>query len=286
MHPLRPSRVAIETTLLVHGVPRTEAPRLARELAADIRANGAEPVIVGLVRGRPTVGLTDPELAELLEARDIPKANSSNLGICIHQRQSAATTVSATMELAAGAGIQLFATGGLGGIHRGYATSLDISADLAALARFPVAVVCSGVKSILDVAATREALETLGIPVVGFQTDRFPEFYLRGSDTGLDARFDDLADLAAFIHAELARSGRGIVVANPIPEASEIDRGRFDAWLAEANARAGRRQGRSVTPDVLAVLHELSGGETLRANIALARSNAVLAARLAAGASR
>src|SRR5690606_10624096 len=133
-----------------------------------------------------------------------------------------ATTVSATMEIAAAAGLRLFATGGLGGVHRGYAQRLDISADLAALARFPVAVVCSGVKSLLDVESTREALESLGVPVVGFGTDRFPAFYRRASEAGVDARFDDPESLAAFLSQELARTGRAVVVANPIPAADEI----------------------------------------------------------------
>lgn len=282
-----PPLVALETTLLLHGVPRDSAALLARDLAATVRAHGAEPAFVGIIRGRPIVGLSTADLDLLLSSPEkIPKANTSNLGLFLHRRQHAATTVSTTMELAAGAGVQFFATGGLGGIHLNYAAHFDISADLAALTRFPVAVVCSGCKSILDVAATREALETLGIPVVGFQTDRFPEFYLRGRDIPLDARFDDPAELAAFIHAELARSRRAIVIANPIPEADAIAPATFDAWLTEAQHRTTAQgpaaTGRDATPALLAALHQVSAGATFRANISLINANAALAARLAA----
>jgi len=184
------------------------------------------------------------------------------------------------MELAAAAGVRLFATGGLGGLHKGLATHPDISADLAAFTRFPVAVVTSGVKSLLDVEGTRELLETLGIPVVGFRTDRFPAFYLRDSDAKVDARFDDLAPLAAFLDAELTRTGRGIVVCNPIPHADELPKDQWHAWLAQAEAQTPA-QGRDTTPQLLGKLHELSAGATLRANLALVRSNAALAADLA-----
>lgn len=278
-------RVALETTLLLHGVPRPSAPTLARDLAATIHHHGAEPTFIAILHGRPTVGLSPTDLDLLFSSADkIPKANTSNLGLFLHRRQHAATTVSTTMELAAGAGIQLFATGGLGGIHLNYAAHLDISADLSALTRFPVAVVCSGCKSILDVAATREALETLGIPVVGLGTDRFPEFYLRGRNIPVDARFDDPADLARLIRSELARTGRAIIIANPIPEPDAIAPGTFAAWLTEAQHRTttqGSAGGREATPALLAALHEVSNGATLRANIALIKSNAALAAQLA-----
>jgi pseudouridylate synthase len=274
--------VALETTLLLHGVPRVEARDLARELAQVVTRHGAMAALVGVVRGVPTVGLTDAELEELLSAERVEKVNTSNLGITMHRRAHGATTVSATMELAAAAGIRLFATGGVGGIHQGYAERLDISADLAALARFPVAVVTSGVKSLLDVGATREALEALGVPVVGFRTDSFPAFYLRETEWRVDARFDEVADLARFVDAELARAGRGIVIANPIPEADGISEADWSRWLAEAERRAAGAKGREATPRILAQLHEVSGGATLRANLALTRANTDLAARLAA----
>lgn len=275
--------VALETTLLIHGVPRVESLKLASRLSDAVRAGGATPGVVGLVRGVPTVGMTEDELRAMLDAGDVPKANTANLGALMHRKSHAATTVSATMEIAACAGVMWFATGGLGGVHKGYAQHLDISGDLAALARFPVAVVTSGVKSILDVESTREALETLGVPVVGFRTDRFPAFYMRESAAGVDARFDDERELAAFVRFEIARTGRGVVVCNPIPREHEVDERDWAVWLGEAEGRAreGGAVGRGVTPAVLGALHEVSNGATLRANIALVENNAALGGRLA-----
>jgi pseudouridine-5'-phosphate glycosidase len=197
----------------------------------------------------------------------------------------AATTVSATMELAAAVGVRVFATGGLGGVHQDLACNLDVSSDLAAFTRFPVAVVASGVKAILDVEGTREALETLGVPVIGYRTDAFPAFYLRASAARVDARFDDAAELARFVSAELARTGRGVLVCNPIPETEEIPRADWDAWLEQAEDEAEHAgvRGREVTPFMLSRLHRLSGGRTLRANLALVKDNAALAATIAAG---
>ncbi|MCC6969912.1 MAG: pseudouridine-5'-phosphate glycosidase [Phycisphaerales bacterium] len=279
-----PRSVALETTLLLHGVPRAGAAELARSLQEIVRAHGASPTLIALVGGRAIVGLSDAELAELLSAASVPKANTANLGVLMHRGQHAATTVSTTMELAASAGVRVFATGGLGGVHRGCAEHFDVSSDLAALTRFPVAVVSSGVKSILDVVATREALETLGVPVVGFRTERFPAFYQRESAAGVDARFDGATDLAGFVRMELARSGRGVLIVNPVPPTHEIDAGKWRSWLdlAMERARAKGVTGRDLTPALLAAVHELSGGETLRANVELVKSNAALAAQIAA----
>lgn len=279
-----PHAVALETTLLVHGVPKDAARPLSDELGRIIRARGASPATVGVVNGRAIVGMTDTELDTLLQAPQVTKANTGNLGLLIHRARHAATTVSATAELAAEAGVRLFATGGLGGVHKGYGQAWDVSADLLALTRFPVAIVASGVKNLLDVVATREMLETLGVPVVGFGTDRFPAFYLRSSDAGVDERFDDEADLAAFIAHELARTRRGVLVCHPIPEKDELDETTWAGWLREAETRAASAgvTGRAVTPAVLGALHAISGGATLRANLALVRANADLAARLSA----
>lgn len=273
--------VALETTLLLHGVPKGEGKPLADELAAIVSREGGSPTLIGIVDGVPTVGLTDEELGKLLDAPKVPKVNTANLGLILHRKSHGATTVSTTMELAAAAGVRFFATGGLGGVHHGYGTRFDISADLAAFTRFPVAVVTAGVKSLLDVAATRECLETLGIPVVGFKTKKFPAFYLRESESGVDETFDDAAELARYCRDEVKRTGRGIVVCNPIPEADEIRRSDWDRWLEQAMAE-GIPEGRDVTPAILGRLHALSGGATLRANLALVRSNAALAGRLAA----
>lgn len=281
-----PNAVALETTLLLHGVPKGEGARLAAELAAIAKAEGASAALVGVHSGRPIVGMSDHELADLLAAERVPKANTSNLGLFLHAKAHAATTVATTMELAAAAGVRVFATGGIGGVHRGYATHLDISADLAAFTRFPVAVVTSGVKSLLDVPATREALETLGIPIVGFGTADFPAFYLRSLGPGgprVDARVDDIEDLARYVAAELARTKRGIVIANPIPERDELPRAHWDRWVAAAMSEAQRMgiTGRDVTPYILGALHRLSGGETLRANVALVKNNVLVASHLA-----
>lgn len=280
---VRHPAVALETTLLVHGLPRQEAIDLSESLELIIEGELANAATVGVLRGVPTIGLTGAELAELLETPDVPKANSANLGVLIHRGMHAATTVSATMELASAAGVRVFATGGIGGVHRDFARHLDISADLLALARYPMAVVASGVKSVLDVAASREALETLGVPVVGFGTDRMPAFYLRSSGTGVDARFDDERALARFLRFELGRTRRGVLIANPIPEEDAIDPADWAEWLDRAEQEAAQAGvgGREVTPFILARLREISGGATLRANLALVRANARLAAALA-----
>lgn len=276
-----PNPVALESTLLLHGVPRADGPKLAADLDTIIRTRGATPALAAVVAGVPTVGVNAPELAALLRAERVPKANTSNLGVLIHTKSHAATTVSATMELAAAAGVRVFATGGLGGLHHDLAHKPDISADLGAFTRFPVAVVCSGVKSLLDVEGTRELLESLGVCVVGFRTDRFPAFYRRESAATVDARFDDVASLAAFVRAELPRGGRGIVIANPIPVADELSQADWDRWLTEARVGTSAA-GRDATPSLLAALHAVSRGATLRANLALVKSNADLAAQLAA----
>jgi len=285
--------VALETTLLLHGVPRGEGGGLAQELLAICRGEGADGAVVGVVNGVATVGLTPEELTLLLEAPKVTKANTANLGALLHRGAHAATTVSTTMELAAAAGVRVFATGGLGGVHFGYGTRWDISADLAAFTRFPVAVVTSGVKGIVDVTSTREALESLGVPVIGYRTDEFPAFYLRSSGAGVDARFDDIKELAGFIDFELRRTGRGVVVCNPISAEDEVSSADWARWLAAAEAEVGAGRGGSVggergaggrdaTPALLGSLHRLSGGATLRANISLVKSNVTLGARLAA----
>jgi len=273
--------VGLESTLLVHGVPRGEAMALHAELCRRVREAGATPALVGVYRGRAIVGLTDAELSDLLTAESVAKLNASNLGVALHRGMHGATTVSATMELCAAAGVRVFATGGLGGLHQGLEQRVDISADLGAFTRFPVAVVTSGVKGLLDVEGTRELLESMGVPVIGFRTDAFPAFYRRESRAGVDARFDDAAELGAFVRAELARTGRGVVVCNPIPAAHEIDDSEWREWLDEARAAERSADGRDVTPRLLARLHRVSGGRTLTANVELVKHNASVAGELA-----
>ncbi|MFM9959258.1 MAG: pseudouridine-5'-phosphate glycosidase [Phycisphaerales bacterium] len=290
MHPVSragtsPHRaVALESTLLLHGIPKGEAPALDRELRSLCAERGVTPLLVALLAGVPIVGLNEEELADLLTAWHVPKANTANLGLLLYARSHGATTVSTTMELASAAGVRVFATGGLGGAHKNFGNAWDVSSDLVALTRIPMAVVASGVKSLLDIESTREMLETVGVPCVGFRTDQFPAFYMRSSGAKLDARFDDERELAAFLAFETKRTGRAVLVCNPIPEADEIDEGRWGAWLREAERAVADAEvsGRDVTPALLAELHRASGGATLRANLALVRSNVRLAAGIAA----
>ncbi|MEM7622607.1 MAG: pseudouridine-5'-phosphate glycosidase [Planctomycetota bacterium] len=288
-----PNAVALETTLLIHGVPPETAAPLFHDLVADAARAGSQAALIGVVAGRPTVGMTEAEFRQLLAVSKgtdaarpgsglsgVAKLNTSNLGIAIHRGEHGATTVSATAELAAAAGLSVFATGGLGGVHRGFGERLDVSSDLAALARFPVCVVASGVKNLLDVVSTREALETLGVPVVGYRTDAFPAFYVRESEASVDARFDDPAGLASFVEAELQRTGRGVLVCQPVPESHAFTAGEWEAILARAQGEA--RTGRDATPDVLSAVHRLSDGRTLDANIALVRANVTLAGQIRA----
>lgn len=283
MPSLQPPRLALETTLLFHGVPRDAAVPLAEALDDVARSYGAVPALIGVFDGRPVVGLSTPQLEAMLAQSRVPKVNAANLGIAMHRRMHGATTVSATVELAAGAGIRVFSTGGLGGVHKGLAERMDISSDLVALARHPVAVVCSGVKSLLDIPSSREVLETLGVPVVGFGTHRFPAFYTRDGGVDVDDRFDDPDDLAAFVAQELERTRRGVVIANPPPAEHMVKRAELEGWLGEAEreAREAEIEGRDVTPFMLSRLHRISKGATLRANLALVSSNVALGARLA-----
>ena len=274
--------VVLETTLLAHGVPKAERARLGGELVQIVADAGAMPAVAGVLDGRGIVGMSPEQLESLLAIPNLPKLNTANLGLALACGGSGATTVSATVELGAGAGVSMMATGGLGGVHSRLADRLDVSSDLLALARFPVAVVSSGVKSLLDVASSREALETLGVPVVGFRTDVFPAFYLADGGAGVDATFDDEADLIGYIDLELARTRRGVVIVQPAP--NPIEPGLWRQWLAAAQERADRSgaRGRDVTPRTLAALHEISVGETLRVNLELVRANASLAGRMAA----
>lgn len=219
----------------------------------------------------------------MLAAGTTPKLNTGSLGAAVSRGTGGATTVSTTMELAAGMGIRVFATGGLGGVHKGLTQRLDISTDLLAFTRFPVAVVTAGCKSILDVINTRELLETLGVPVIGYRCDRFPAFYRRDGGVGVDARFDDAAELGRFVRHEMARTCRGVVICNPIPSEHELGEAKWNGWLAEAERRAvaAGAAGRDVTPAVLGALHSVSGGETLRANIELVKHNVAVGAQLA-----
>jgi pseudouridine-5'-phosphate glycosidase len=280
--------VALESTLIAHGLPRGRNLEVAHELEAAVRAEGAVPATVAIVAGRARVGLDAAALEALALGGEFVKAGVRDLGPVLAAGASAATTVASTAHLAARAGVRVFATGGLGGVHRGARSSWDESADLTTLATTPIAVVCAGVKSILDVGATLERLETLNVCVLGYGTDRFPGFYL--SDSGFPApwRVDSPAEVAAVMRAAAAVGlDRGaIVVANPLPPTEQVDPALHDRVLAEGLAAAEREgiRGGAITPFLLDRLHRESGGATLAANVALVRRNATLAARIAAAA--
>src|SRR4051812_12542684 len=275
--------VALESTLLAHGLPAPQNRAAAEDLETAVRAHGAVPATVAVLDGVARVGLTAAELDRVC-GRDLAKLSVRDLGAAVGLRRDGATTVAATAAVAAAAGIALFATGGLGGVHRGARDSWDVSADLAALARTPVLVVCSGVKSILDVAATLEVLETASVPVLGYGTDAFPGFYRRDSGLPVPWRVDGCTEVAAAWRAHRALGGgSGLVLAQPVPAADELDAALHDRLQGEGLALVAARgvTGKDVTPVLLEHFHATSGGASLTTNVALVRANAELAARVA-----
>ena len=276
--------VALETTVVTHGLPRPAGVNTALELEACIRSAGAIPASIGILDGEVRVGLSCDELHRLASTRDVAKVNLSNFAAVLAARRPGSTTVAATMFAAHHCGIRVFATGGIGGVHREVAETGDVSGDLTALARIPIAVVSAGAKAILDLPRTIEMLETLGVPVFGWQTDEFPAFYRRASGQRVDYRFDDIALLADAVAAHLALGlGTGVLIANPIPEADEVPAESYERALstALAEARTQALHGRVVTPFLLEQMRQLTGGASVVANVALLKHNALLAAQLA-----
>lgn len=276
--------VAFETTILSFGLPSPLNEQVADGCERIATENGATPASLALLDGEIRIGLTRDELLRFCHTNSrIQKVNLQNFAAVLHRHQPGALTVAASMQAASMAGIRVFATGGIGGVHRGYANVLDISSDLMALSRFPVATICAGAKSILDVSATLEALETLGVPVVGFGTGVFPLFHARESEHKLDVRLDDVGELAAYclLHWQLSKSA--VLVVTPIPEEHAIAREELDSWIAAAleSAKSDGIRGKATTPYLLAQLQKLSGGRTLDANLALIYNNAKLGAQLA-----
>jgi pseudouridylate synthase len=280
--------VALESTLISHGLPPGRNLEVARALEAEVRAGGAVPATVAVVAGEASVGLDADGLEAIARGTDVAKCGVRDLAVVVARRGTGATTVAATAWLAAQAGIGVFATGGLGGVHRDARETWDESADLDTLARVGVAVVCSGVKSILDVGATLERLETLGVTVLGYGTDRFPGFYLHDSGFAVPWRVDTPAEVAAVLAArrQLGTEDRGVVVANPLPEGEQLDPTLHErvvqAGLAAASA-AGLG-GKDVTPFLLDFFHRETGGVSLEANVRLVLRNARLAAEIAVAA--
>lgn len=276
--------VALESTIISHGMPYPKNVQTAREVEQIIRDGGAVPATIAILHGVPRIGLSDAELDLLGSDENVRKVSIRDLPYVVSRGEHGATTVASTMRLAALAGIRVFVTGGLGGVHRGAESSMDVSADLTELSLTDVAVVSAGVKSLLDIGRTLEVLETLGVPVVSVGTDDFPSFYSRSSGFRSPLRLDTAAGIAAAMRAKwgLGLAG-GVVVANPIPEAEEIPEAQIGALIAQAVAEAESQgiAGAAITPFLLGRIVELSGGESLRANIALVKHNAALGAAIA-----
>jgi pseudouridine-5'-phosphate glycosidase len=273
--------VALESTLIAHGLPWPVNFDTALAAEKAVREAGATPATIAVLEGRPTIGLDEQEIRTLAQTPDVLKAGRRDLGLAVAQKRTAATTVGATMLLAHRAGLRVFATGGIGGAHR---EPWDLSADLVELARLPVAVVCAGAKSILDLPRTLELLETLSVPVLGFATDTFPAFYLVSSGEPVSGRVDSADQAAAVLRAHWDLGGGGAVLAQPLPAEVAVAAAELNAALSQAEglAAASGVRGKAVTPFLLARLAELTGGKTLRANQALIVGNARLAAEVAA----
>ena len=276
--------VAMESTIISHGFPYPANVECALESERVCREEGAVPATVAVLGGRLCVGLTGKQIEHLGSATSITKVSRRDLAVVVARGADGATTVASTMAIAAMAGIRVFATGGIGGVHRGAQQTFDVSADLLELARTEVAVVCAGAKSVLDLALTLEVLETHGVPVLGYRTDEFPAFYTRTSGLGVDARCDSSQDIADVIRvrSDLGLGG-GVVIANPIAPEYEIDSETLAAWTEAALAAADDAgiTGKRVTPFLLAHLHALSAGATEVANKQLVWSNVRLAAKIA-----
>jgi len=275
--------VALESTIISHGLPRPSNLAVARECESIIRQRGAIPATIALLDGVVHIGLEANELDAIANRDDISKASSRDLAIIIAQGKSAATTVAATAHIAAIAGIKVFATGGLGGVHRGANESFDESADLTALSQLDMTVVCAGVKSILDVHATLERLETLAIGIVGYKTNRFPGFYLTDSGFEIEHRVDSAEEIASIIKArsQVSTSNHALIVTNPVEK--QMDKVRHDEILATGMAHAARDgiDGKYVTPYLLEHFHTASKGESLAINTEIIKSNCALAADIA-----
>ena len=276
--------VALESTIISHGMPYPQNVQTAREVEQVIRDAGAAPATIALIDGRICVGLADDQLEQLGNAKDALKVSRRDLAYVLAEKKLGATTVAATMICAALAGIEVFVTGGIGGVHRGAETSFDISADLQELARTNVAVVCAGVKSILDIGLTLEYLETHGVPVVSVGQPGFPAFFTRESGFNADFQLDTPEQQARFIRTkwQLGLTG-GVVVSNPVPPASAMENGEIDGIIAQALREADDQgvKGKAVTPFLLARIKDLTGGRSLATNIALVKHNALVGARLA-----
>lgn len=281
-HKILLPRVALESTVITHGLPRPMNLQLARDMERIVRENGAEPVTIAILDGELRLGLTDAELVRLAYAEQVRKVSRRDFATARVKKECGGTTVAATMLAAQRAGIKVFATGGIGGVHE--VGTLDISADLQTIASTPMVVVCAGAKAILDLPATLEELETLSVPVIGYQADEFPAFYSRQSGLPVSARLDSPAEIVQFAraHWEMGMNST-VLVCQPLPPDQEIPHDKINTVIQQAR-REGSEQGihgQALTPFLLSRLSELTGGESLRANLALLLNNARLAAQVA-----
>ena len=277
--------VALESTIISHGMPYPQNVETALRVEQTIRENGAVPATIAIIGGRLKAGLSPEEIEYLgRKGRGVAKASRRDLPVLVARGEDGATTVTTTMIIAALAGIKVFATGGIGGVHRGAETTMDISADLEELARTPVMVICAGAKSILDLGLTLEYLETKGVPVIGYGTEELPAFYTRHSGYRVDYRIDTPEELASAFKAKLEMGlGGGMLVTNPIPEEYSMNPERINAAIDQAVAEARERgiHGKETTPFLLARVKDITGGDSLDANIQLVLNNARLAAKVA-----
>ena len=281
--------VALESTIITHGMPYPENVSTARAVEEAVRSGGAVPATIVVLGGRIRVGLSGGEIERLGQATGVLKLSRADLGYALATRRDGSTTVAATMICARLAGIGVFATGGIGGVHRGMEATLDVSADLDELGRTPVTVVCAGAKALLDLPRTLEYLETRGVPVVGYGTDRFPAFWSRDSGLSAPLRLDTPSEVAALVAAQRRLGlGGGVLVANPVPTGDEIPAGEIAGFIDTAVGEAARQGigGKGVTPFILSRMLELTGGRSLRTNVALILNNARLAAEIAVAMAR
>jgi pseudouridylate synthase len=276
--------VALESTIISHGLPRPGNLAAARSFETQLTDSGVTPATIAVVDGIPKAGLCDADLERVALDESVVKVSSRDLAMAMAAKRTAGTTVAATSVLAAKAGIRVFATGGLGGVHRGFGDSLDESGDLSVLGRTPITVVSAGVKSILDIPATLERLETLGVAVVGYRTSRFPAFYLTDSGQGLDWQLDSPEEIAAVMAAaDLLGTTSALLVANPLPQDKQLDPGLHDRVLTQALAAAAAAgvRGKAVTPFLLDYMQRATGGASVAVNLDVARGNIALAGQIA-----
>lgn len=276
--------VALESTIITHGMPYPQNLEMANEVEDVVRTTGAVPATIAIMDGRLCVGLAGEDLERLaLEGHKAAKASRRDVAALLASGTTAGTTVATTMQIAALAGIKVFATGGIGGVHRGAEDSFDISADLEELGKTPVTVVCAGAKSILDIAKTLEVLETNGVPVLGFGTDHFPAFWARESGFSVDHRFDDAEGVAKMLAIQSDLEMGGVLIANPIPEADAWEASAIEGFITQALADADAKgvKGKAMTPFLLQRIFELTDGKSLVSNIALVKNNALVAGQIA-----